>query len=285
MIVSASKRSDIPAFYSEWFLNRLDAGYSMVKNSGGKPYKVSLRREDVDGFVFWTKNVGPFLESLAIVHGRGYPFYILHTINGYPASLEPAVPPAEVSVLNLRKLAELYGPDAAVWRYDPIVITPETPGEWHVANFARLAEALRGATNEAVISFVDDYRKMARNMARAGVEWSKQERDEKRVMAAQLAAIARENRMQLTLCCEGDVIPEGARASRCINAARIELVGGPSLSPRPKPCRAGCGCCESRDIGAYDTCVHGCRYCYATNSLDAAEKRHQAHDPSSEFLG
>jgi hypothetical protein len=94
MIVSASRRTDVPAFYGEWFLNRLDAGYCMVRNPSGKPYRVSLRREDVDGFVFWTKDVGPFMEGLVAISQRGYTFYVQHTINNYPASLEPRVPPA-----------------------------------------------------------------------------------------------------------------------------------------------------------------------------------------------
>jgi len=284
MIISASKRTDIPAHYGEWFLNRFEAGYCTVRTPPGKPYRVSLRREDVDGFVFWTKDIGPFMDKLAIVHGSGYPFYVQHTLNNFPASLEPHVPPAEASIQNLRRLAELYGPDVAVWRYDPIVITPEMPDEWHLANFRRLAGELRGATNEAVISFVDDYRKMARNMALAGIRWIEPGAEEKRRMASSLTSIARLNGMQLTMCCEGDVLPEGTRASRCIDAARMARLSGRPLKAKDKPCRQGCGCCDNRDIGEYDTCIHGCAYCYATNSLTGAQDRHRAHDPIGESM-
>jgi len=284
MIVSASRKTDIPAFYGDWFLNRLDAGFCMVRNPRGKPYRVSLRREDVEGFVFWTKDIGPFMDKLAIISQRGYPFVVQHTINNYPAALEPHVPPAGASVQNMSKLGELYGPDAAVWRYDPIVVTPGITAEWHLANFSKLAEALRGVANEAVISFVDDYKKMARNMALAGIPWSEPGREEKRRMASQLAAVARENGMQLTMCCEGDFLPEGALPSHCIDATRMGRVCGRPVRAKAKPDRPGCGCCDNRDIGEYDTCLHGCRYCYATNSLVAAQGRHRAHDPHGEML-
>jgi hypothetical protein len=284
MIISVSRRTDIFTFYGEWFFNRLDAGYCMVRNPRGKPYRDSLRREDVDGFVFWTKDIGPFMDKLAIIHGRGYPFYVQHTINNYPASLAPHVPPAGASVQNMRKLAELYGPDAAVWRYDPIIHTTLTPWESHLANFAKLAEALRGATNEAGISFVDNYKKMARNMALAGIPWSDPGGEEKKRMASELAAIAGANGMQLTLCCEAKSMPESTRPSRCIDATRLARVAGRPLRSKAKPDRPGCGCCDNRDIGEYDTCLHGCRYCYATNSLVVAQERHQAHDPHGETL-
>jgi hypothetical protein len=256
----------------------------MVRNPKGKPYRVSLKREDVDGFVFWTKNISPFMEKVAIVHQRGYPFYVLHTINNYPASLEPNVPPYEESVRNMHTLRDNYGPDAAVWRYDPIVITPGMPIEWHLANFRRLAEALRGATNEVVISFVDIacYSHVQGHMA--GIKWSELATEEKITMASQLASVAKEYGMQLTMCCERGVQPEGTRPAHCVDADRIARVAGQPVKAKPGKGRPGCGCFLNRDIGDYDTCVHGCKYCYATASGWLAKRLRGAHDAHTDML-
>lgn len=125
---------------------------------------------------------------------------------------------------------------------------------------------------------------MTRNMSLASVTWSDPSTEEKRKMASELAAIARANNLQLTLCCEDGVVPDGARPSRCIDAARMSRVAGSPIDAKPKPCRQGCGCCNNTDIRDYDTCVHGCTYCYAMSSLLAAQERHRAHEPLGAML-
>ncbi|MGC9516015.1 DUF1848 family protein [Methanocrinis sp.] len=144
MIISASYKTDIPAFYGEWFEKRLEAGYCKVANPYNRRQvrRVSLAREDVDGFVFWTRNLGPFLGRLERVRDFGRPFTVQQTITGYPRELEPSVVDARRSVRHLRAVAERYGPRAAVWRYDPILFTSLTPAEYHLDNFERLAGAL-----------------------------------------------------------------------------------------------------------------------------------------------
>jgi hypothetical protein len=283
MIISASRKTDIPAFYGEWFMHRLDAGYALYKTQWGT-FKAGLKPEDVDGFVFWTKAIGPFMQELGEIKQRGYAFYVHHTINNYPSALEPCVPAASKSVENMRELARQFGPDAAVWRYDPVIINQKLTWDWHFANFAQLAEALSGTTNEVIISFVDDYKKMSRNMALAGVPWVSLGSEQQKKVAQALCVIARDNRMQLTLCCESQAMPAAAKVSRCIDAERMSRVAGKPLGARPHPCRAGCGCCDNRDIGSFDTCLHGCVYCYATSSLTTAQKRFSEHNPFSESL-
>src|SRR6185312_13236388 len=124
MIISASYRTDIPAFYGHWFMNRLRAGYCMMTNPyNGKPIRVSLAASDVDGLVFWTKNIGPFLRHLPEIRRLGYPFMVQHTINGYPRQLESRVMRPTRTVEHVKRLADEYGPDVAVWRYDPILFT------------------------------------------------------------------------------------------------------------------------------------------------------------------
>ncbi len=198
MIVSASYRTDIPAFYPAWFLARLDAGFCRVRNPyGGKDYEVSLGPGAVTGLVLWTRNLRPLAPELRRVAARA-PFIVQFTVLGYPRVLDRAVIGTEDGVAQLRALRRSFGPRAGVWRYDPVVLTSLTPPEWHLANFAALARALEGAVDEVVVSFVAGYRKTRRNLdaaaARAGLVWRDPGDDEKRDLAGKLAALAAERR-------------------------------------------------------------------------------------------
>src|SRR5437660_1588400 len=145
MIISASYKTDIPTFYGEWFMNRLQAGScKMVNPYGGQVYTIPLAPETVDGFVFWTKNIGPFLKHLPEVHERGYTFIVQHTINGYPRQLESKVIDYSHTIEHMKKLSSEYGPDIAIWRYDPIIISSLTTLDWHRQNFEGLAKSLEG---------------------------------------------------------------------------------------------------------------------------------------------
>lgn len=290
MIVSASYRTDIPAFYGDWFLGRLAAGFAQVRSPyGGAPYRVSLRRDDVDGFVFWTKNLGPFLEPLDEVARRGFPLVVQYTITGYPRALESSVTDAERAVAHVRQVAGRFGPRAAVWRYDPIVLTSLTLADWHRATFTRLAASLEGATDEVVVSWATIYAKTARNLdaaARAhGFAWSDPPAEEKRTLLRELAGIAARHGMHLTLCAQPQLMAEGVAAARCVDPARLADVAGRPIKAKEKGNRRGCLCAESRDIGAYDTCPHGCVYCYAVQNRALARRRFKAHDPATAMLG
>lgn len=286
MIVSASYRTDIPAFYGDWFLARLRAGHCTVANPyGGKPYTVSLNGPDVDGFVFWTRNLASFSPISAELRRLEHGFVVQMTITGYPKPLEAAGQPPERAISQLRALAEAFGPRVAVWRYDPILFTPLTPPDWHSANFAGLAGALAGATDEVVVSLADDYRKSRRNLALAGIEAEAPPADLAGFLA-DLAATAAKHGMRLTACTEpGLDLPP----ARCIDAERLSQVCGLMGARRPikarqRGNRPGCLCAESRDIGAYDSCAQGCAYCYAVRDRDLAKKRLAAHRPGAEML-
>src|SRR6266436_8963379 len=171
MIISASYKTDIPTFYGDWFMNRLRAGYcKMVNPYNRSAIRVSLELGNADGFVFWTKNVGPFLKHLTEIRNRGFPFVVQHTINAYPKALEYAVVNATRSVENMHRIAQEYGWRVPVWRYDTVVISSETPIDFHRRNFGSLCQQLEGATDEVVISFVQLYKKTLRNM-----EWAARE--------------------------------------------------------------------------------------------------------------
>jgi DNA repair photolyase len=289
VIVSASYKTDIPAFYGAWFMNRLEAGFCRVTNPyGGPPSRVALDREAVDGFVFWTKNAGPFLDTLAEVAKRGFPFVVHYSINGYPRELEQATPDRTRACEHLRRIASDFGPEVAVWRYDPVLVTNLTPRDWHRAHFERIAASLAGATNEVVISFAHFYAKTRRNMAAAarsfGLAWEDPEAEWKRALAAELADIAAGHGMALRICAQPQYLAGRAEEARCIDAERLSRVAGRTITARRKGNRPDCACFASRDIGEYDTCPMGCVYCYAVRTRALARARFRAHDEAAEFL-
>ncbi len=289
MIISASYKTDIPTFYGEWFINRLRAGYcKMVNPYNRKVFQVDLSREAVDSFVFWTKNIGPFLKQLPEVQDKGYPFIIQYTINGYPRTLEFSVVDAHRSIEHMHVLRQTYGPKAAVWRYDTIVFSSVTPIEYHRENFFRLAAALEGSTDEVVVSFAQIYKKTKRNMDWAadkfGFTWEDPADELKYNFAAELAQIAQKHGMQLSMCSQKAYLAPGVANAHCIDAARLSEVAGKNIRAKLKGNRPDCGCFISRDIGEYDTCPHGCVYCYAVQNRNLAQERYKLHDPNSEFL-
>ena len=290
MIISASYKTDIPAFYAEWFMSRLRAGYCKVVN----PYNhrqvtvVSLKREDVGGFVFWTRNVEPFLEVLDYLKSEGFPFVVQHSITGYPPELEHAVIPVEASVAHLREVRERYGPKVAIWRYDPIVVTSLTPVEFHRIRFGELAQVLEGTTDEVVVSFAKIYDKTRRNISsaafRAGFHWWEPDPDAKKALLEYFLPIAEGCGMRVSICAQPENAIPGTHQAHCIDAARLTAVAGRLIVANIKGNRPGCMCHEAKDIGDYDTCPHGCVYCYANTNKRLASRRHEEHDPKSEFL-
>jgi hypothetical protein len=288
VIVSASYRTDIPAFYARWYLARLTAGHARVANPyGGGSYEVSLRPGEVDGFVFWTRNLRPLLGELDRVRDVA-PFTVQFTATGYPRSLESSVIASEDAVDQLRELRRRFGARVAVWRYDPIVMTSEMDAAAHRRGFAMLAAALAGTVDEVVLSFANPYRKTRRNLDRAaerhGFAWHDPPAEEKRELLARLVEIAADAGMAATLCTQPDLLVPGIGEARCIDAGRLSDVANCLVAVRESGNRPGCRCALSRDIGAYDTCPHGCVYCYAVAERDRAVARHKAHDPRAESL-
>jgi Domain of unknown function (DUF1848) len=289
LIVSASYRTDIPAFYGEWFRNRRRAGFARVRNPYGGPSSVvPLCRPDVDGFVFWTRNALPFLPALREVADDGLPFAVQFTITGYPRALDAATIAADRAVEQVRRITAEYGEGTVVWRYDPIVFSSITPADWHVANVSRLADALAGLVDEVVVSIVQLYRKTTRNLRGAactsGFSWSDPTDAEKRRLLARLTIIAADRAIRLTLCDQAALRGDGIGEARCIDARRLSRHGGRSIAAPLNAHRPTCGCYASRDIGDYDSCPQGCAYCYAVTSRSAARTRLARHDPAGEFL-
>ncbi len=289
MIISASYKTDIPAFYGDWFINRLNVGYCRIINPYNKKVReVSLKREDVSGFVFWTKNLGPFIDKLKIIKQLKYPFVIQYTMHGYPRVLESSVVCADQSIKYIKYVAKEYGSRIIVWRYDPIIFSSITSREFHIKNFKNISERLEGSTDEVVVSFAQIYKKTQHNMncasKRFGFTWNDPENDIKSELAKELSEIANLYNIKLTMCSQRSFVSSSIKAARCIDANRLSDVAGYRIRANLKGNRPDCGCYESIDIGDYDTCPHGCIYCYAVSNHELAQIRYKEHNPKSDFL-
>ncbi|MFP6732274.1 MAG: DUF1848 domain-containing protein [Rhodospirillales bacterium] len=290
MIVSASYKTDIPAFYGDWFRNRMAAGTVTVANPYGGPVRrVSLGKDAVDGFVFWTRNAAPFGAVLKSVAGAGYPFILHYTITGYPKQLDLATMPTDAAIADFRALSRKWGARRMVWRYDPVLISSVTPAAWHLANFQTLAQALSGATDEVVLSFTQIYRKTRGGLNRAAeaenFHWNDPGDGEKQTLLSGLAAIAADHGMAASLCGQADLMGPGLGEARCIDADRLSEFAENEIAGGGRAHRQVCACAASIDIGAYDTCPHGCVYCYAVRSRDKAKPALAGHDAKADMLG
>jgi hypothetical protein len=285
VIISASRRSDIPAFYTEWFLNRVKAGWVYVR-SPRNPHQiseVSLSPKVVDGIVFWTKNPLPLLGRLDEL--QGYPYYFQFTLNPYGKDAEPNVPDkVKILIPVFRQLSRKIGKERVLWRYDPILFSRKYTLEYHVKAFAALAKALSGYTDTCTVSFLDYYRNTQKNLAPLQLTGALPE--EKRELLRQFAKTARARGMTLCTCAEeADFHTLGISHAHCIDRQRLEKLNGCGLElAKDKNQRPACGCAESVDIGAYDTCRHSCLYCYANAGRNAVLKHAALYDPCSPLL-
>jgi hypothetical protein len=289
MIVSASRRTDIAAFHSRWFRRRLEEGFCHVMQPyTGRVARISLAPGDVSAFVFWTRDPVPLLPEMEALRARGVGVLVQVTITGYGPPIESHGPPLSTALRNFERLAARLGPDAAFWRYDPIVLSQDWPASAHRSRFETLAGALEGMTRRCTFSFVDYYGKTTRNLAKVeanlGKPFHRPDFAERRALAQDLAEIAERHSIQLLSCCEDALVEGGVGKSRCIDPEAIGRVLGCDLETSFKPTRQDCGCAHSVDIGAYDTCAFGCAYCYATSSREAALRRIRAVDSADTIL-
>ncbi|MGC9196592.1 MAG: DUF1848 domain-containing protein [Syntrophobacteraceae bacterium] len=286
MIVSASRRTDIAAFYSKWFLNRVRAGWCLVPNpfNANQVSRVSLCALDVDALVFWSRNPRPLMKNLNELDDLGLRYYFLFTLVGYPRALEPGGPPLGRAIKTFLELSARLGPQRTIWRYDPIVLSQLSGIAFHEDNFQKLARELRGAATRCVISFVSPYRKARARMEAAVAGCTDPVDCNSPQVQGLLQAISRigmENQIEVFSCAmKEDFSPYGIYPSSCIDAQLISNLFGMKIeAPKDSYQRKECGCAASRDIGVYDTCLFGCSYCYATSSFERARANHTRHDP------
>ena len=285
MIISASRRTDIPTYYSEWFFNRLREGYVLVRNpmNARQISRISLSPEAVDGIVFWTKNPVPMLSRLGEL--EPYPYYFQFTLTAYGRDVEPNFPGKNgVLIPAFQELSRMAGRERVVWRYDPIFLSDRYTVEYHCRYFRVLAAKLGEYTEKCTVSFLDFYRSTTRNMRSLHIR--EMTAAQQREMMERFSEIAGEYGLYIDTCSEAISLEDlGVSHASCVDRERLERIGGYRLKVgRDRNQRKECGCAASVDIGAYDTCGNGCLYCYATDSPPRAAERVRAHRPDSPIL-
>jgi len=284
VIISASRRTDIPAFYSDWFYNRIKEGFALVRNPMNlhQVKRVSLRAEDVDCIVFWTKNPSDMLPNLNLV--KDYSYYFQFTLNPYDKALETDVPRKSMIIDSFKKLSDIIGPQRVIWRYDPIILGSSIDANYHEKYFEVLANKLHQYTSKCIISFVDRYKKIESTFNKLGVQEINE--NAKRTVAKKLSEVADSYGLRLTTCAEEiDLTDMGIGHARCIDPVLIEEVLGVKTDcKKDRNQRSACGCAASVDIGAYNTCVHGCIYCYASFSKESVKRNMAKYDVNSPLL-
>lgn len=284
MIIQTGMRTDIPAFYSEWLINRIKEGYVLVRNpyNQSQVTRYSLSPDFVDLIAFCTKNPAPMLDHMAVLEPYGQYWFV--TITPYGRDIEPNVPQKEKVMEDFKRLSDIVGVDSVGWRYDPIIVDAKRTADWHISEFAKMAENLSGYTRTCVISFIDIYKKVERNMPEARAV---SEKDRIKIGRA-FIEIAKNYSMTIRPCAEGDELAAyGADCSGCMTVNTFETALHANLDvPKRKTNQRDnkCACLLGVDIGAYDTCGHLCKYCYANADTALVKENMRRHDPRSPFL-
>lgn len=282
MIISASRRTDIPCYYSDWLLGRIEAGYALTRNpfNPAQTKRVSLLPEDVDCFVFWTKDPQKMLSCLPFLDSMGYRYYFQFTLTPYGNAIEKNLRGKSEILKTFITLSEALGKERVLWRYDPIILGGELDIPYHRKAFEKLCGTLSEYTALVTISFLDMYSKLKSELLREIQEAEMHE------LAAVVSEIAGKFSLPVKACCESlDLSAYGIQKAACIDRELIESISGhPIAAKADKNQRANCGCVESTDIGAYSTCENGCVYCYANKTPALAARNRLRHDPSGEAL-
>jgi hypothetical protein len=284
MIIQTGNRTDIPAFYSQWFTNRLREGFVLTRNPFN-PVSVTRYRLDpsvVDLIVFCTKNPGPLLRQGDWDLLNRYHQYWFVTITPYGKDIEPNVPEKTEVMESFRSLSRIVGADCMCWRYDPILIDEAWTVERHIREFSAMCRKLEGSTHTCVISFIDLYEKVRRNFPQARTVPFETQMD----LTASLVKIAARHGMVIKPCGEDKRLAiTGADCSGCMTQKTFEKAIGQNINLPPNPNnRKECACYITNDIGQYNTCGHLCRYCYANADAGTVRRNMRMHDPKSPLL-
>ena len=285
MILSVSRRTDVPNYYSDWFMNRVKEGFLYVRNpmNAHQISRIDLSPDVVDCIVFWTKNPANLMEYLECL--KDYAYYFQFTLTGYGKDIEPNLPnKREKLISTFQTLSGKIGKEKVIWRYDPILISGRYTMDYHLKAFEEIARSLTGYTEKVVISFIDLYAKIQRNMGELGIR--QMTTDEMIRMAAQMVQIASTYNLVVESCAEQiDLSNVGVQHGSCIDKKLIEkLLGCKLISGKDKNQREACGCLESVEVGAYNTCLNGCKYCYANFNDEKVKANIKLYNPNFPLL-
>ena len=283
MLINTGGRTDTVQYYTQWLLKRFEEGWVLSRNPlfPRKVTRYELKPECVDGVIFCSKNYRPMLPHIAGIAKR-FNIYCHYTITAYGRDVEPGVPAIDESMATLEELSRIVGRERVAWRYDPVLLTKEYTMERHFDTFARMAERLAPHVDRCIFSFVEMYEKLVFNMPEI-IPFSLPQMD---ALAEGLGAIAKRHGLRLQTCGTNEEYSRyGIRPSACMTLEMMGRANGVEFRPlKHRGMRPGCHCVESRDIGAYDTCPNGCRYCYANKNPGKAFENYKLHDPDSPLL-
>lgn len=285
MILSVSRRTDIPNYYSDWFIARIKEGFLYVRNpmNAHQISKIDLSPEVVDCIVFWTKNPANMIEKLEDL--QKYMYYFQFTLTGYGKDIEPNLPDKREELIpTFKRLSEKIGKERVIWRYDPILINKRYTINYHLKAFEEIAGSLAGYTEKVIISFVDLYSKTQRNARKLDIRQITNE--EMIEVAGEMAQIASKYNLIIETCAEHINLQEfGIQHGSCIDKKLIErLLGCKLIAEKDKNQRKECGCFESVEVGAYNTCLNGCKYCYANFNDSKVEDNVKLYNQNSALL-
>ena len=285
-IVSVSRRTDIPALYGDWFINRVKEDYAEYVNPfyPVNKYKVSLKPDDVICFVLWSKDFKPFMKHFDYLDERGYNLIFHYTITGYPEIYEANIPKLKKSLETFKKISKRYSTKQIQWRYDTILFTSDLNKEFHLDNFKKIASSLEGYTERCYFSFINLYSKVKKRVKDL-ILLDEHTKESEKELANDLADVSLKHGIQLTSCCGDYLISSKIKKGSCIDGDLVkELFNPEDYKPKPQPTRKECNCVESKDIGRYDTCIHGCLYCYANGDITTSREYYKIHDYKSSLL-
>jgi Domain of unknown function (DUF1848). len=281
MIINTGTRTDIPAFYSKWFLNRIGDGFVCTRNPyNNNIYRYPLDSTIIDCLCFCTKNPKPLVKNLDKLNDFNQFWFV--TINPYGNDIEVNVPGFKKVIKSFKELSETLGINMVSWRYDPIFITEKYNLDFHIDKFEEMVCELSGYTNDCTLSFIDLYQKVLRNFPEAKEVTT----DERLIIGENFSKIAKDYDIQMKTCVEGTLLDQfGFDSSGCMTQQVIENAIGNKLKiPKGKYRIRECNCLFGRDIGAYNTCLHGCKYCYANSNMKLVKKNQKLHNPNSPLL-
>lgn len=285
MILSVSRRTDVPNYYNEWFINRIRQGYLYVRNpmNPHQISKIDLSPDVVDCIVFWTKNPEKMIDQLDYL--RDYVFYFQFTLTGYGNDIEPNIPNKRDQIISIfQRLSKKIGKQKVIWRYDPIFISKKYTMDYHLKAFEEIASNLADYTEKVVISYIDLYAKTQRNTN--GLDIEEMTNVSMINLAKQMKEVALRYNLIIETCAEQiDLQDIGIQHGSCIDKKLIEkLVGCKLIGEKDKNQRKECGCLESVEVGTYNTCLNGCKYCYANYNDEKVKENLKLYNMESPIL-
>jgi DNA repair photolyase len=284
MIISASRRTDIPAYYSDWFFERIKERYVYVRNPMNihQISKINLDPDVVDCIVFWSKNPKPMLNRLHSI--KEYAYYFQFTLNPYDKDIETKLPCKNEIFETFKKLSDIIDPQKIIWRYDPVLLNEKYTVSYHIDKFYEFARILKGYTEKVTFSFIDFYKKITENIKSFKID--EMTNEEKDIIARNFSQIAKENNLLIDTCAENiDLSKYNITHARCIDDRLIaKIIGYNFIAEKDKNQRLKCGCVGSIDIGEYNSCSNGCVYCYANYNQGIVANNFKRHNQFSPLL-